>query len=156
MGAVITPNELFEKMKEANLDLIDVLSYAEYRGDGEADIQEDWTDPQGLFMKDMLLTMLRHADALATDITYLENGTLPPEFLKKGEDGLYMSSIRTYHSGSTIEYLEKNSMQHTDPDGNPVAFWKLSRIEYSHDLNDYCIVGHDGPIEGLTIRERRE
>lgn len=107
-------------------------------------------DPEELFLRDFLESILDTFAELHDEISYLGKPTHGEFVLIPFPDGRYgyfdeYGNSNTYHCGKTLE------AKVPDFEGNPK--WVRTRIE--HDGSDFYLVRYRSvPLAGLTVRER--
>lgn len=144
----MTLEELRIELRELNGKAKVLLSKSKFlEYDDLSGLDMNYNDPEELFVRDELRTVMEHLTETYYTLAYLDR---PVEYVGKlsrrpdgrfgTEDGFY------YTSGSLIEVLID------DPENGDPARWVSTSVEHA---GDYFLVGYRNvPMDGLAVRRR--
>ena len=152
--------ELEKTLYRLNSSIEDALRASQYEEWGDlSGVEYSHEDPQESFLATELSGVLYKLEDIKARLDYLQRPIEAKGLLFKGDNGRYTARATEtapdsfieeweYTSGHSIEFL------YTDPDEERTS-WRASRVEYSHEKQDYYIVGYrETQLEGLTVRRR--
>ena len=148
--------DIFTEAKEIRRGINALLARADFTYyDDLSGVETDETDPDQLFLRDELASVLSDLDDAVRSLNYLSRPIKTEGTLHKQSNGRYEVNGTELTSGHGVEYLATDDRHsvYVNGDYQPVPYWRSSRIE--HNGKDYYIVGADiGSLEGLTVRIR--
>lgn len=154
--------ELEKTLYRLNSSIKDALRASQYESWGDlSGVEYSRKDPQESFLAVEFSGVLEKLEDIKARLDYLQRPIEAKGLLFKGDNGRYTARATEtapdspieeweYTSGHSIEFL------YTDPDEDEErTSWRVSRVEYSHEKQDYYIVGYrETQLEGLTVRIR--
>ena len=145
----MTLKELKAKLYRLDYTIAAMMNDSGFKRYGDmSGISYDADDPEEAFLSARLCDILGQLQTVHNNVLYLSKST-KEGCLHKSNYGRYAAD---FVDGTSLTFTSGSSFEFLSPDGRE---WLLGDVEYSHDLQDYYLVGYrDVNLDGLRVRVR--